>query len=100
MEGVETVVATWAGPFDADLGPGELPLHVGEEAEIPLDQAYGGHWLVNGEQLQAPEAPVAEPGSEENPIVVDTSGGDAGESDQTGAGNDPGHPFGDPNEEV
>jgi hypothetical protein len=65
---VGLIKATWNGPYDAIIVEGGAPVKVGDEVEIPEEQALGGHWLVNGERLgDQPEPPadaIVEPPAE------------------------------------
>lgn len=73
------VIATWNGPFDAIAQEGQPPLEIGDELEIPEEQAESAHWLVNGEQFTPPDA-IVEPATEPTePVEPEKPAGDTGE---------------------
>lgn len=88
------IKATWNGPYDGIVVEGGAPLKVGDEVEIPEEQALGGHWLVNGERLgDQPEAPadaIVEPPAEpDQPTVESADPGNAGFGEHTDTGEEP-----------
>lgn len=81
-----TVIAAWAGPFDAETPFGTI--EPGAEVEIPYEQACSGHWvnpqtgepfepLPSSEPVETTEAAGEPAGEDTPPDAGDTPPGDA-----------------------